>query len=192
MTWEHAPLPEIIALFRPLKALWWLSGGYALERAVGHAYRDHGDLDLSVRRDDHLAARAHLAGWDCHVADPPGELRPWAVGEVLPAHAHDIWVREHPGGPWRFQLMLDEIEGDEWVYRRDPAVRRPLSSLLVADDGFLRLSPEVQLLFKSVGIRPKDEVDFERVVPILTEAQLDWLVSALPSGHVWRQRLLSE
>ncbi|MFI6500277.1 hypothetical protein [Nonomuraea typhae] len=36
---------------------------------------------------------------------------------MLPERAHDIWAREHSGGPWRFQLMLDEAEGEEWVYR---------------------------------------------------------------------------
>lgn len=192
--WEPAPLAEVVALFQGLEVPWWVSGGYAIELAVGRVYREHGDVDISLLRRDQLAARRLLADWDCQVADPPGTLRTWAVDEVLPERAHDIWVREHAGGPWRFQLMLDEADGDEWIYRRDERIRRPLASVGVAEDGFVRLSPEVQLLFKSKGRRPKDELDFSEVLPILTGSQRLWLdqMLAIEFGeHPWRDRLRS-
>ncbi len=88
--WDPPPLAEVVALFRGFPAPWWVSGGYALELAVGHRYRDHGDIDISVLRRDHQAVRAYLAAWDCHAADPPGHLRPWAIPEALPTHVHDI------------------------------------------------------------------------------------------------------
>lgn len=190
--WEPAPLSEVVALFQRFEPVWWVSGGYAIELAVGRAYREHGDVDISVLRRDHLTVRRLLGGWDCHVADPPGTLRPWAVDEVLPERAHDIWVREHAGGPWRFQLMLDEAEGDEWIYRRDARIRRPLASMGTSGEGFLRLSPEVQLLFKAKGPRPKDELDFTQVLPLLTAPQRLWLdqMLALEYGtHPWHDRL---
>ncbi|GAA3080071.1 nucleotidyltransferase domain-containing protein [Streptosporangium carneum] len=186
------PLAEVIALFQGLDAPWWISGGYAIELVVGRAYREHGDVDVGLLRRDQLAARRLLADWDCHVADPPGTLRPWPVGETLPARAHDIWVRERADGPWRFQLMLDEADGDEWVYRRDARVRRPLSSLTVAEDGFHRIVPEVQLLYKARGRRAKDETDFAETLPLLTGAQRRWLEEALAvehGTHPWRDRL---
>ncbi|MFI7610589.1 hypothetical protein ACIBP6_05040 [Nonomuraea terrae] len=74
----------------------------------------------TLPRRDQLAVRRLLDGWDAHVA-LDGTLRPWEAGETLPAQTHDIWVREHPGGPWRFQLMLDETDGEQWVCRRAPA-----------------------------------------------------------------------
>ncbi|MFI9559138.1 nucleotidyltransferase domain-containing protein [Nonomuraea endophytica] len=190
--WEPEPLNEVIALFQDLEVPWWVSGGYAIELAVGRTYREHEDVDISVLRRDQLAVRRLLAEWDCHVADPPGTLRPWAVDEELPERAHDIWVREHAEGPWRFQLMLDEAEGDEWIYRRDARIRRPIASVGVAEDGFLRLSPEVQLLFKAKGRRPKDELDFTEVLPLLTGAQRLWLDQMLAiefDAHPWRDRL---
>ncbi|GAA2653513.1 nucleotidyltransferase domain-containing protein [Nonomuraea recticatena] len=191
--WEPLPLGEVVALFQGLEVPWWVSGGYAIELAVGRVYREHGDVDISLLRRDQMEARRLLQRWDCHVADPPGTLRPWAVDEVLPEHAHDIWVREHAEGPWRFQLMLDETDGEEWIYRRDARIRRPLASLGVASGkGFLRLSPEVQLLYKSKGLRPKDELDFTEVLPVLTGPQRLWLdqMLALEYGtHPWRDRL---
>ncbi|MGV9307933.1 nucleotidyltransferase domain-containing protein [Nonomuraea sp. NPDC003727] len=187
--WEPAPLEEVVALFGASTVPWWVSGGYAIELAVGRAFREHGDVDVSVLRRDQLAVRRLLAGWDCHVADPPGTLRPWPVGEVLPERAHDVWVRASAGGPWRFQLMLDDAEGEEWVYRRDRRIRRPLSTLGVPEDGFQRIAPEVQLLYKAKDTRPKDEADFAEVLPLLTGEQRRWLDDALAiafGAHPWR------
>ncbi|MFC4058926.1 nucleotidyltransferase domain-containing protein [Planomonospora corallina] len=190
--WEPAPLDQVVALFQGLDAPWWVSGGYAVELAVGRAYREHGDVDVSVLRRDQRAVRRLLAGWDYHVADPPGTLRPWPVDETLPDRAHDIWVREHPGGPWRFQLMLDEADGDTWVYRRDARIRRPLATVTADAGGFLRLAPEIQLLFKAKDSRPKTELDFDQVLPLLTAQQRAWLDGALGveyGTHPWRERL---
>lgn len=190
--WEAAPLGQVVALMRGLAAPWWVAGGYAIELAVGHAYREHGDVDIALLRRDQLAVRRLLDGWDVHAAVVPQTLRPWALGEVLPEQAHDIWVREHPDGPWRFQLMLDEADQEEWIFRRDSRIRRPLAGLTLEQDGFRRLVPEVQLLYKSRGLRPKDEVDFEAVLPLLSEGQRRWLDEALEtehSTHPWRERL---
>lgn len=190
--WEPAPLAEVVTLFQELAVPWWVSGGYAIELAVSRAYREHGDVDITVLRRDQQAVRALLAGWDVHVADPPGRLRPWPVGQVLPEHVHDIWVREHPGGPWRFQVMLDEADGELWVYRRDPRIRRPLSTMTIVDDGIARIAPEVQLLFKAKSPRPKDELDFTEVLPVLDRVRRRWLDEALAAeygDHPWRARL---
>ncbi|PZG52084.1 amino acid transporter [Spongiactinospora gelatinilytica] len=190
--WEAAPLDEVVALMRGLAAPWWVAGGYAIELAVGRPYREHEDVDIALLRRDQLAVRRLLHDWDVHAAVVPRTLRPWALEEVLPESAHDIWVREHPEGPWRFQLMLDEADGEEWVYRRDPRIRRPLAGLTVEEDGFHRLAPEVQLLYKAKGRRPKDETDFEKALPLLSDGQRRWLDEALEMEHTthsWRERL---
>ncbi|MBF8186307.1 amino acid transporter [Nonomuraea sp. K274] len=190
--WEAAPLDEVVTLMRGLAAPWWVAGGYAIELAVGHAYREHGDVDIALLRRDQLAVRRLLSGWDVHVAAVAGTLRPWALDEVLPEQAHDIWVREHLDGPWRFQLMLDEADGEEWIYRRDSRIRRPLAGLTTEEDGFHRLVPEVQLLYKAKGARPKDETDFEAILPMLSDGQRRWLDKALETEHTthpWRERL---
>ncbi|MFF3442036.1 nucleotidyltransferase domain-containing protein [Streptosporangium sp. NPDC002721] len=190
--WEPASPAEVVELFRGLGTPWWIGGGYAIELEVGHAYREHGDIDVGLLRRDQAAARGLLAGWDCWAADPPGTLRPWPQGEILPAGVHDIWVREDPEGPWRIQLMLDEADGDDWVYRRDSRIRRSLASFTVAEDGFSRIAPEIQLLYKAKGRRPKDERDFTEVLPRLDGARRAWLDEALATEHgthPWRERL---
>ena len=79
--------------------------------------------------------------------------------------------------------------------RRRCRIRRPLAGLTVEQDGFRRIVPEVQLLYKSRGLRPKDEADFEAVLPLLSEGERRWLDEALETEHTthpWRERLASD
>ncbi|WP_435885912.1 nucleotidyltransferase domain-containing protein [Streptomyces erythrochromogenes] len=174
---------------------WWIAGGRAIELFVGHELRSHGDLDVLVLRRDQTRAQECLSGWDLHVADPPGtgKLRAWGVGEVLEEPLHDIWCRRTPDAPWSVQLMLDDAVGDEWVSRRDPRVRMPLTRLSrVAADGTPYLTPEMQLFYKAKRTRDKDEVDFDAILPSLDRDQRVWLLDALKvtaPEHPWQQRL---
>jgi hypothetical protein len=171
---------------------WWLAGGYALELAAGHQWRDHGDIDVLLLRQDQLSAQRALAGWEWWAADPPGTLRPWQAGETLPPAVHDIWCRPAPG-PWRIQVMLDESAGEDWISRRNPGIHRPIATLgHVSASGTPYLAPEIQLFYKAKGLRPKDEQDFAEVLPVLDAGQRNWLRVAVNStcgDHPWLGRL---
>ncbi|MET7676967.1 nucleotidyltransferase domain-containing protein [Streptomyces seoulensis] len=175
---------------------WWIAGGYAIDLAVGHELRPHGDLDVLVLRHDQARVRDLLADWDLYVADPPGQgkLRPWRPGEVLQPPLHDIWCRRTPQAPWSVQLMLDEAEGTQWVSRRDPEVRRPVDQIgRTSETGIPYLAPEVQLFYKAKATRDKDEIDFEAVLPRLEVSQRVWLADAIKVialDHPWLRRLL--
>jgi aminoglycoside-2''-adenylyltransferase len=190
--WEPLTPEDVRDLFAGAPFPWWLAGGWSLDRLLGHQSRDHADTDVLAVRPDAARVRAHLKAWDVHVADPPGSgtLRPWPAHEDLPAHLHDVWCRPTPADAWRLQVMLDEVEGDDWVYRRDRRVRRPLSSLSgrASTPGLPVLAPEVQLLYKSTYRRQKDETDLERIGPLLTTDETAWLRGALRTaapGHPW-------
>ena len=197
--WEPLSVAGVRDLFEGLAAPWWLAGGYALETFVGHAYREHGDIDVAVFRDDQRAVHDQLSarGWEAHAADPPGMLRRWREGESLSPDVHDIWCREASDGPWRLQLMLEERSGDDWVYRRDSAIRRPVSTFgWQTPDGMRVIAPEVQLLYKarstSRSQSSKGERDFEVVAPRLPIDARNWLLNVLVTdalGHPWLDRL---
>ncbi|GAA1924314.1 hypothetical protein GCM10009837_57040 [Streptomyces durmitorensis] len=127
--WEPATPGEVSALFAHLRVPWWIAGGYAVELAVGHAFREHVDIDVSLLRRDQLTVQEVLPSWEWWAADPPGTLRPWLPGEVLPSGVHDIWCRPDEGEPWRIQFMLEEPEGPVWVSGRDRRVRRPVEEI---------------------------------------------------------------
>ncbi|MEU0532769.1 nucleotidyltransferase domain-containing protein [Amycolatopsis tolypomycina] len=190
MTWEPASLPEVAELLAQVRVPWWIAGGYAIELAVGRAFREHSDVDVLLLRRDQRAIQEALPSWEWWAADPPGTLRPWAPGEVLGEDVDDVWCRPSPATPWRIQFMLDNAEGDEWVSRRNPAVRREVAALgAVSRAGIPYLAPEVQLFAKAHRTRPKDELDFAAALPVLDAAQRRWLAEALDDDHPWLGRL---
>jgi hypothetical protein len=193
--WEPTTPAEVAALFSVLAVPWWLAGGYAIEMAVGYAFRDHADIDVLLLRRDQLAAQRVLAGWQWWAADPPGVLRPWEPGETQPDGVHDIWCRPAADQPWRTQLMLDESRSDAWISRRNPCVRRPISALgQISADGIPYLAPEIQLFYKAKAPRPKDETDFAAALPHLDSGQRQWLMNAITDTHgthPWLSRLRS-
>ena len=175
-------------------ATWWLAGGWAIDLLVGQQTRRHEDLDVLVLRPEQHVVREHLREWDVHVADPPGALRPWPLGEELPPHLHDVWIRRDAGSPWRFQLMIDDVDGDDWLFRRDHRIRRPIASLRgrASREDLPVLVPEIQLLYKSGRPRPKDLADLDTVLPHLTDEERRWVHDALVltrPDHEWIARL---
>ncbi|HEY2330320.1 MAG TPA: hypothetical protein VGH94_00245 [Acidimicrobiales bacterium] len=200
MAAEHlgpwAPLvPEDAAdLLSGCVAWWWVAGGWAIDLLLGRQTRRHGDLDILVLRPDQHVVRSHLHAWDVHAADPPGTLRPWPIGEELPSSVHDIWCRTGPTAPWAFQLMIDDVEDGDWLYRRNKIVRRPVTTLSgrASRPALPVLAPEIQLLYKSGSLRDKDVADFDRLVPHLAVDERRWLRDALLAthqDHEWISRL---
>jgi hypothetical protein len=192
--WRPLSVKEVAALFLPATFPWCIAGGYAIEAALGKSFRAHSDIDVLVFREHQTAIREMLADWDCWMADPPGHLRQWPLGTMLPASVHDVWCRENDRDDWRFQLMVDESSGPMWKSRRSERIARPISELILTDaTGVPFLAPEVQLFYKAKEPRPKDAADFAAVLPALSSDQRAWLVAALriSYGHEnpWLQSL---
>jgi len=96
---------------------------------------------------------------------------------------HGLWARERVGGPWRVQINLEPVEGDDWVFRRDPRVRRPLEQVVHDRDSLPRVNPAVQLLWKAKDPLPKDEIDLANVLPLLPPDERAWLRDAIALAH---------
>jgi Domain of unknown function (DUF4111) len=65
-------------------------------------------------------------------------------------------------------FLLEQGSADRWLFRRHPAVTRPLHQLgRTTADGVPFVAPEVALLFKAKLPRFKDQRDFDRVLPHL-------------------------
>src|SRR5436189_5906482 len=159
--WDPLDIRDARALFSNVGAPWWIAGGHAVDLAVGRELRKHSDLDVVVLRRDHTLIRNALAGWELWVADPPGSLRPWPDGDVLPPDVHDVWCRPGPMEPWRLQVMLDESVGEDWVSRRDDRIRRPIDAMgSFTDDAVPYLAPEIELYYKAKQPRDTDDIDF--------------------------------
>lgn len=181
--WDPLEPTELRDLFDGFDAPWWLTGGLALDRVVGRRTRDHEDVDFEVPRHALAAVLEHLPGWHPHTAHD-GRLTPLARAGDHPLTAHNVWWRSEPDGPWRVDMQVGDVEGDDWVYRRHPAIRRPLASVWWVDtDDVPVVAPEVQLLFKARADRAKDTADGRLVVPMLDRAARVWLVGAVRAAH---------
>lgn len=131
-----------------------------------------------------------LDGWQIAVA-ADGELRLWeGAPHVADRHENNLWCRREPHGPWELDVIVGGGDGDEWIYRRDPGIRLPWElAVLRTPAGVPYLAPEVQLLFKAKGRRPKDHVDAREVIPSLGTARLDRLAAWLDPDHPWQELL---
>ncbi|MBA2520444.1 MAG: amino acid transporter [Chloroflexia bacterium] len=186
LPWVPLTFTQVASLFTDLTVPWWLAGGHAISAVVGRPYRRHDDIDVLVLRRDQAAVRSLLRAWDCWMADPPGTLRRWPVDALLPPAAHDVWCREHAGGPWKLQLMFDEHDPASgwWRSRRDPRITRPLATLTAPGTFPLPvLAPEIQLWYKAKQPRPKDALDLAMVLPALSVVQRAWLRQALRTTY---------
>lgn len=167
-------------------APWWFTGCHALELFAGRGWRAHDDLDVGIRRTDAPAVLEHLRarGWMTVVA-AAGTLAPWDGGPLEEAtHQNNVWCRR-PGGPWQLDLTIGDGDEHRWTYRRDRAITRPWGEALLERDGVRFLAPELQLLFKSKDVRPKDTLDAEVVAPLLDSGGLALLTAQLRTGHPW-------
>jgi lincosamide nucleotidyltransferase A/C/D/E len=184
--WRPLSLDEARAELAGCPSPWWFTGGIALELFVGTSWRSHDDLDVGIRRRDATTVLDHLRarGWEVVVA-AAGVLAPWdGDAPHEDRHQNNVWCRR-PGGPWQLDVNIGEGDDERWVYRRDRGITRPWP-LAVRDVGGARfLAPELQLLFKSRDVRPKDTVDAQHVIPLLDGGGLALLVAQFRAGHPW-------
>jgi hypothetical protein len=67
--------------------------------------------------------------------------------------------------PSLIEILLNESNETEWLYRRNQKVRRSLVKIeLESNAGVKFLCPEIVLLYKSKNPRAKDEQDFQSAV----------------------------
>jgi hypothetical protein len=186
--WRPRTPRDAAQLFEGYGRPWWIAGGWAVEAFTGVS-REHDDLDPSILRSDVTELRRHLAGrLEVWVADS-GTLTPMTGDPVaLPETCENLWLRHSGDGPWEYDVILMHATPTTWTYKRDARISRPLADILWVHDGITYLRPEVQLLHKAPGLRPKDQADFDACAPLLDDQPRGWLRSALAfahPGHPW-------
>lgn len=189
--WQPWSPQEVAQFFAPLAAPWWIAGGWAIDLFLGRQTRRHEDIDVEVLRRDQHAVRAQFSawGWDLQAALPPPRdeswpFRPWPRDAVLDEAIHDIWCRPTVTHPWVLQLMIADTRDAWWVSQRSPQIVRPVAEIgVVTPDGIPYLAPEIQLLYKAKGHRPKDDADFMHALPALDGERRHWLRNTLTMVH---------
>jgi hypothetical protein len=186
---DFAELRESLVPLTGSAAPWRVAGGGALDLFLGRVTRSHADVDVAVLRRDQLAVQRHLADWALRWVRPVagGVFHPWREDEWLELPVHEIHGRNDAGAT--IEILLNEARGEEWHFRRDVQIHRPLS--LVGRNSLLGipyLAPEVVLLYTAENPRPSDEEDFTRLVDHLSAEQRAWLSRAIATSdgvHPW-------
>lgn len=141
--WAPLTPGDVSGLLSGLPIRWWIAGGWALDV---EGRKQHQDIDVAVLRPDHETLRDYLDGWDLRVAYA-GVLTPWTAGAVGPPE-NGVWARPGPGDAWHIDFKIELLEGDEWVFRRDPSIRRPVTDIGVVLDGIPYLVPDIARRYK--------------------------------------------
>ena len=191
-SWEPLPVDEVAEVLADAPFRWWICGGHALELRVGARWRHHDDMDVGMCRREAPAVHRWLVEWDLWVA-AGGVLSAWD-GRPLKVEAdeNNVWARRNSQQPWAFDLTVNQCTEDGWVYRRDPSVIRPWQAAVLEDPSGIRyLAPELQLLFKSKHLRPKDHDDARRVIPAMGDQGRVWLSYHLDADHPWQDIIRS-
>jgi Aminoglycoside-2''-adenylyltransferase len=181
-------------LLSGLTVPWWITGGWAIDLAVGQVTRDHADVNVMMLERDEHALRG-LTEVDIQlIADgqPPGPWPAWrrlAVGPPPgpkpPITGPDRLVLRGEDLPLPAEVIPASAVGAFWVYRRGARIfTRPLADITRYWHGIPFLAPEVVLLIKA---RPgldqpgadNDQRDFEAARPMLSAGQRAWLKDAL-------------
>ena len=154
--------------------------------------RGHTDMDIGCYREEVPLLRRALPQWEFFAA-VSGSLTRLADDEVCLPAVHTLWCRIRGTRRWGLELMIEECEGGEWLFRRDPAIRRRKEAIVWhAEDGMAVLRPEVQLLYKAKSVRKRDQDDFDAATPFLDSGDSGWLAKALQTvhpGHPWLRKL---
>jgi hypothetical protein len=191
--WESIKPNELKEVLRDLSSDWWLAGGHAIDLWLGENTRKHGDIDITLFREN-FSDLFNLTRELYFFVASKGGLRRLESLDDLRGKDWNIWVKRKGQEKWLFQCLIsDEIDG-EWIYRRDHRVRLDKNKFgIVTSLEEAIIAPEIQLLFKSSSKEQKDEVDFNNCLPKLSSRQKKWLKDNMSiiynNSHSWIERL---
>jgi hypothetical protein len=184
--WDPWHPAEAAGRLAGVDAPWAVIAGWSLDLFRGRQTRDHEDLEIGVPELSFPAIREALTGLELFAIVDGKAV---ALDDASLSESHQTWVRDPLSGRWRMDVIREPWDGDTWVCRRDPRVRRPGSEVIAhTADGIPYQQPEIALLFKAKHTREKDQLDFESVLPLLDGEARAWLADALAivhPGHPW-------
>jgi hypothetical protein len=182
---------RVASLLQDVRCRWGVAGGWALDLFLDRVTREHQDVEVAIFREDQFVLQEYLSsrGWSLECVHQ-GRLSPWPKGERLELPIHEIWCRTQSGPLRRLEVLLNERQGDTFVFRRDARVVAPLDSTFIRSKcGVPVLAPEIVLLYKSKrAAEIKEQLDFSNALDGLDAERRRWLFASLAvvdSWHLW-------
>ena len=197
---EFKVLLEAAGTLALLHIPFFICGGWAIDLYLGRMTREHRDVDVLILRRHQSRLHESLDGWTMKKIVPHpeglanrGTLADWRPGERLELPVHQINLYRRGETELAFQVMLAESNDGEWIFRRNPDVRMPISRMgFYPLWGLPYLAPEIVLLFKAKHLETRDRIDFSNALPALSADARRWLRDAIEKthpGHEWLNAL---
>jgi hypothetical protein len=177
---------------RDFEGTWCVIGGWAVDSWLGRQSREHPDVDIGIFRNDEATLFQYMSDWHLAAHDTPDATHDdqWDGSPLgFPAHIH----ARHADWP-ELDFNFSERLGDKLIVSRDPALAVSLDEAIRPSAWSVpTLAPELVLWHKAQGeIRPRDQTDFDALLPTLEVGQREWLASAPRLGdahHQWLAHL---
>lgn len=192
---EFGDVYQAVKLLAGYTRPWAVCGGWAIDLYLNRATRPHKDVDFVVLRKDQLIIRAYLLsqGWSLEKS-VRGQLVPWQPGEWIDLPIHIIWCKNPKASPDFVELLFNEVDEVNFLFRRDPSITLPLEKMIISTvSGIPILAPEIVLLYKSANAEdPSYTSDFKNVLPKLSSEARDWFATTLRKlypDHPWLEGL---
>lgn len=187
---------QAVKLFADYDRPWAVCGGWALDLFLKRVTRPHKDIDFAVLRRDQLTIQEYLSsrGWALEKAIS-GQLIPWHAGEWIDLPVHTIWCKNAQAAPDFIELLFNEVDESNFLFRRDFSITLPLEKMIISSaSGIPILAPEIVLLYKSSNAEEEYyTADFENLLPKFSLKRRNWFAIALKKlrpDHIWLKGLL--
>ncbi|GAA3939798.1 nucleotidyltransferase domain-containing protein [Microbacterium soli] len=181
--WRPFIAESVAGLLTGADVRWWLSGGVALDRWLGHGIRPRRNIDVSVVARDLAALVGSLPdGFSAWIETEDDALVALTAADA-DADVQAVRILDDTAEAWVLQVNVEDGAPRAWVYKRDPRLTLPWASAVLDVDGVPTGAPEVQLVWKALRPRPEDDIDKDAVLPRLDERARSWYERAILSIH---------
>lgn len=161
-----------------------IAGGWAIDLFIGKETRIHSDIEIAIPRNEQLLLKKYLREYELKYVNN-GVFFDWRNQFLeLPIHEiHGTYKKQ------KIEILLNEIDNNNWIYRRINGVELTVDKLLkYSKDNIPYLCPEVVLLYKAKINKEKDKLDLKNTILKLDLASKNWLINAIQKedkNHKW-------
>lgn len=165
LIWKAFTIDELRALLDGFDR-WFLDGGMALDHFLGRCTRVHGDIDIGVMSGDLEDLLTVMIDHGLEIYDATKNLERILYLEDG-GRSHNYWISD--GNHYKVQVLVYEPEGNQVVFRRNPAIRWPRKSFSIAKGELRIVNPLVIYAFKvtTKTVEQKDLVDIASLLGLM-------------------------
>lgn len=160
---------------------WFVAGGWAIDLYLGKETRKHEDIEIGIYRKNQMKLYRYFENDRKYYINNKSligkHIKEGWNKEYLRLPIHEIHV-DHED--LDLEVLLDEWDEGHWVYRRNEKIRLDEGKAIrSSSDDIPYLCPEIVLLYKTKDLRDKDILDFSNALPLMSEAQISWLLESI-------------